>query len=48
MRMTKEELDIILEFHKKWVRGEEGGKRANLYGANLYGANLRGANSQTP
>jgi len=41
---TPEEVSIILENHKKWVNGKEGGTRANLYGANLYGANLDGAN----
>ena len=33
----------ILEKHKKWLLGEDGGERANLRGANLCGANLRGA-----
>ena len=52
--MKQEELNSILELHRKWLYNEEGGKRAdlsfknlygaNLYGANLYGANLRGAN----
>ncbi|EPG0994352.1 TPA_asm: hypothetical protein GIP73_13915 [Listeria monocytogenes] len=51
--MKKEELDIILENHWKWLR-DEGGERADLTGANLSyadlscanlrGANLRGAN----
>lgn len=40
---TAQQLKIILEEHRKWRYGEEGGKRANLYGANLYGANLRSA-----
>ena len=43
-RYTRAELDLIIELHLKWIRGEEGGKRADLYGANLYGANLYGAN----
>ena len=34
----------ILEKHKKWLLGEDGGERANLYGADLYGADLCGAN----
>jgi hypothetical protein len=48
------ELKLMLELHIKWLRNEDGGKRANLsganlsmanlYGANLYGANLYGAN----
>ena len=46
---TKEELNKILENHKKWLKGNNKGKRANLRGANLRGANLicadlRGAN----
>ena len=47
--MERQELNSILELHRKWLYNEEGGKRAdlsfeNLYGANLRGANLRGAN----
>lgn len=42
--MTKEELDKVLELHKKWLDGDKAGKRAVLFGANLRGANLRGAN----
>ena len=42
--MNKEELNKILELHKKWVNGEEDGVKANLRGANLRGADLRGAN----
>lgn len=42
--MTKEELDKVLELHKKWLDGDKAGKRAVLFGANLLGANLRGAN----
>ena len=38
------DLPDILAAHRKWVRGEVGGKRANLSGANLSGANLSGAN----
>ena len=33
----------VLEKHKKWLNGEEGGQRADLRGAYLRGANLRGA-----
>ena len=45
---TVDELKIILENHAKWLRGEEGGVRADLYGADLrnadlYDADLRGA-----
>lgn len=52
--MTKEELALILEKHKKWLNDDPDGKRAdlryadlsdaNLHGANLHGANLSGAN----
>ena len=43
------DIKLILEKHAKWIRGEDGGERADLCGAdlcyaNLYGANLRGAN----
>ena len=41
--MTQEELNAILENHKKWLEGN-GGERANLKGANLRGANLCDAN----
>ena len=41
--MNNEELQIILERHKKWLNGEDGGCRANLRGAKLRGADLRGA-----
>ena len=40
---TVEELNKILELHKKWRLGEEGGERANLRGAYLRGAYLEGA-----
>lgn len=47
--MNKEQLNDVLENHKKWLDGEEDGERANLKGANLSDAdlsdaNLRGAN----
>ena len=51
--MKQEELNSIVELHRKWLYNEEGGKRADLSfenlrdadlcGANLYDANLRGA-----
>jgi hypothetical protein len=46
--MNADELKSVLDLHAKWLRGEEGGSRAdlsrtNLSGANLIGANLRGA-----
>lgn len=47
--MTQEQLNEILESHKKWLNNEDGGAKANLRGADLRGANLiyanlRGAN----
>ena len=47
--MTKEELALILDKHKKWLNDDPDGKRADLRradlsGANLSGANMRGAN----
>lgn len=41
--MTRTELLEILERHRKWLVGEDGGEYASLCGANLRGANLRGA-----
>ena len=41
--MTQNELDKILENHKKWLNGEDGGSRANLQDADLRDANLRSA-----
>ena len=41
--MDKQELKAILGKHLKWLRGEDGGERANLSGAYLSGANLSGA-----
>lgn len=41
--MSPEQLKEILEGHRKYLRGEEGGQRANLRGADLLGADLRGA-----
>ena len=38
--MDKQELKNILDKHLKWLRGENGGKRANLSGADLSRANL--------
>ncbi len=41
--ITAQELNIILEDHKKWLIGHSSGKRANLRGANLRDADLRDA-----
>ena len=38
--MDKQELKAILDKHLKWLRDEDGGKRANLSRADLYGADL--------
>ena len=42
--MKQEELQEIIDNHKKWLMDEDGGCRANLCGADLRGADLRGAN----
>ena len=42
--MDKQELKAILGKHLKWLRGEDGGERANLFEANLSRADLSGAN----
>ena len=41
--MTKEQLNKVLEKHKKWLNDEPDGERASLRGADLRGANLQGA-----
>lgn len=38
--MTQEELNMILDKHRKWLNDEEGGERANLFEADLSEANL--------
>lgn len=45
--MTKEQLNEILEKHKKWINDEPGGERADLREADLQTADLRGADLQT-
>jgi uncharacterized protein YjbI with pentapeptide repeats len=42
--MKQEELNLILENHKKWLNREEGGIRANLRGSDLSDADLSRAN----
>ncbi len=39
-RLTPEQIGEILAKHLKWLHGEDGGQRANLYRANLSRANL--------
>ena len=41
--MTKEELALILDKHKKWLNDDPDGERADLSGANLSDADLRRA-----
>jgi hypothetical protein len=41
--MDNSKLKEILELHRKWLRYEDGGARADLSGADLCGANLSGA-----
>ena len=40
MKITNEELKVILDNHQKWLNHEVGGIRADLTGADLTGANL--------
>jgi hypothetical protein len=42
--MEGEELKRLLEKHKLWLEGKEGGERVDLSGVDLRGANLRGIN----
>ena len=37
------DIKLILEKHARWIRGEDGGERADLCGADLRNANLRSA-----
>ena len=41
--ISYQELQIILEKHKRWLNGEYGGERANLRGADLRLSDLSGA-----
>lgn len=41
--MTQEELNVILDKHKMWLSGKEGGEKADLRGADLRGVDLCGA-----
>lgn len=40
---AQNELNVMLEAHKKWLNGEEGGQQADLQGADLRGADLQDA-----
>lgn len=40
--MIQNQLNEVLEKHKKWLNDEPGGERANLWRANLRGVDLRG------
>ena len=42
--LSKEELQEILEKHKKWLTEKDGGKRANIRWADFSGADIREAN----
>ena len=42
-KISDTELKAIIDKHAKWLRGEDGGGRADLCGADLRGADLRGA-----
>jgi uncharacterized protein YjbI with pentapeptide repeats len=41
--MDQKKLDAIIDKHRKWLMGENGGERANLMDANLTDANLADA-----
>ena len=41
--MTREELQEILDKHKKWLNDEDGGEKADFRKADLRKADLRGA-----
>jgi hypothetical protein len=43
MKLTDIKLKVKLDLHLKWIKGENGGERANLSGADLSGADLSGA-----
>ena len=42
-RVSRSELARIIEKHRQWLRGEEGGERADLRDVDLTGADLTGA-----
>ena len=42
--MEENQLKNVLELHRKWIKQEPGGERANLWGAGLWKADLWRAN----
>jgi uncharacterized protein YjbI with pentapeptide repeats len=42
-KVSADELQAALGLHRRWLRGQEDGKRADLSGADLSGADLSGA-----
>ena len=42
--MNQDELNVILQKHKDWLDGSEGGKRADLQRADMRRADMTGAN----
>jgi hypothetical protein len=44
MQYTVDELKAICLKHIDWINGNDGGQKANLFGANLFVADLSGAN----
>ena len=44
--MTQKKLNLVLEKHKKWLTGAEGGEKADLQDADLRNADLQYANLQ--
>lgn len=42
--MNQNELDEIVRMHGLWIKGDDGGVKADLRGVNLRGVNLRDAN----
>lgn len=47
MKLLKSELEEIIKKHGMWIRGEEGGERADLREADLRGTNLYGTEALT-
>ena len=43
-KIDKDELKTILKKHMMWLRGEDGGERADLKWTDIRGADMRGAN----